>query len=109
MFLAADADSKPWPIKVEVNGEPREVVLNVGDMMIYRGCEVPHWRDQFDGRASIHAFLHFVDANGPYCGQAYDGRSGLGAPQLQNKPQDLNDAVLQQDLIKKAVKAKNSN
>ena len=27
-------------------GENRSIILNVGDMMIYKGCERPHWREQ---------------------------------------------------------------
>ncbi len=27
-------------------GENRSIILNAGDMMIYKGCERPHWREQ---------------------------------------------------------------
>ena len=31
--------------KISVPGENRSVILKVGDGMIYKGCERPHWRD----------------------------------------------------------------
>ena len=54
---------KDWPICIKtpdtytdkkktavlVPGEKREVVLNPGDGLIYKGCERPHWRDPMPG------------------------------------------------------------
>ncbi len=54
---------KDWPICIKtpdtytdkkktavlVPGEKREVVLNPGDGLIYKGCERPHWRDAMPG------------------------------------------------------------
>lgn len=52
-----------------------------GDMVIYRGIELEHWREDFQagpGSWQLQAFLHYVDANGPYKEFVYDGRKGLG-------------------------------
>ena len=35
-----------WPFKIKsVSGEERELILEPGDGVIYKGCERPHWRD----------------------------------------------------------------
>lgn len=52
-----------------------------GDMVIYRGLEMKHWREPFAvSRNSwqVQAFLHYVDVNGPYAMCKYDGRPMLG-------------------------------
>lgn len=55
-----DLDSS-WPIYLEVNGEPREVRLEMGDAVLYRGAETPHWRDALpDGQKATLIFCHFV-------------------------------------------------
>tara|TARA_B110000503_G_scaffold65815_2_gene103343 strand:- start:2747 stop:3355 length:609 start_codon:yes stop_codon:yes gene_type:complete len=61
---------------------------NPGDLLIYRGCEVEHWREPFDagaGSYQVQAFFHFIDKNGPYYPEfAYDNRPRLGW-KLDNK------------------------
>ncbi|MGF1545350.1 MAG: hypothetical protein ACFB00_12775 [Parvularculaceae bacterium] len=74
------ASPSPWPIRIEVDGAPRAIDLAPGDMMIYRGADVPHWRDRFEGERSAHVFLHFVDRNGPNAHLAFDQRESVGAP-----------------------------
>jgi hypothetical protein len=35
-----------WPFKIKsVSGEERELILEPGDGLLYKGCERPHWRD----------------------------------------------------------------
>jgi hypothetical protein len=68
-----------WGMSVE----PGNLInQNPGDAIIYRGCEIDHWRDVFDagpGSYQVQAFFHFIDKNGPfYPDFAYDARSGLG-------------------------------
>jgi len=66
-----------WPIYM--NGVP--VVLAPGDMVIYRGCELEHWREEFFGSADdwhVQGFFHYVDANGPFSNFKYDGRPSIG-------------------------------
>lgn len=55
-----------------------------GDLLIYRGIELEHMREPMQGGSkSMHlqAFLHYVDANGPYADYIYDGRPGMGYPE----------------------------
>ena len=64
-----------WPMYV--NNTP--IYLNPGDILIYKGCEVEHWRDKFKGLNHAQAFLHYNNVDGPY-NNKYDGRKYLGIP-----------------------------
>ena len=90
----------PWPIFIDGTGadnvidERKNIVkpnapagtrvdLDVGDMLIYRGCELEHWREPFEGDSCGQVFLHYNDINGPYGSQClFDGRPKLGVPKL---------------------------
>lgn len=80
LCLGYDSDYN-WPIWVENPNTKQEVSVELepGDMIIYRGCEIDHWRDKFEGLNHAQVFLHFNDANGPF-NQKYDGRKRLGIP-----------------------------
>jgi len=79
-----------WPIYLEPSGEKGKegvkVNLNPGDMLIYRGCELEHWREAFEGDNCGQVFLHYNDANSSE-GQKniYDGRPFIGLPQKYKK------------------------
>ena len=67
----SDSGDYDWPIWME--GVPYE--LEDGDAVIYRGCDLEHWRDKCDGPDGYtlgQAFLHYVDKNGPYSDYAYE-------------------------------------
>lgn len=57
-----------------------EVILEPGDLCIYKGNEVYHWREPFKHSWYLQAFLHYVDQNGPYSNRLYDGRRSLAIP-----------------------------
>jgi len=67
-------DPEPWAIYI--GGYP--VLLYPGDMCVYPGPQVEHWREPYQGREQIQVFLHYVDRNGPNSGLAWDGRPQLG-------------------------------
>ncbi len=68
----------PWPIWFAgTDGSSRAFHLAPGDAAIYRGMDVPHWRDAFAGTYAAQVFLHYVDQNGPYSEWKFDKRSGL--------------------------------
>ena len=67
----------PWSIYVEGT----KVDLNVGDMLIYSGCELEHWREPFEGNVCVQTFLHYNNANGQYAHtNRFDKRPMLGIP-----------------------------
>jgi hypothetical protein len=86
-----------WPIYLEPNknvGMPNgkeitsfsnnkgiKVILKQGDMLIYKGTELEHWREPFTGNECAQVFLHYNDINlKPNNENIYDGRIHLGLP-----------------------------
>ncbi len=64
-------------------GAPKgvRVDLKIGDMLIYSGCELEHWREPFQGEICSQVFLHYNHANGPYAQTNFlDKRPLLGIP-----------------------------
>ena len=67
-----------WPIFVD----GKKVDLKESDFLIYRGFDLPHWREEFKGRKCVQAFMHWNDINGPYgIKNRFDGRPCLGYPE----------------------------
>lgn len=66
---------------VSENTKGVEVILNPGDMLIYRGCELEHWREAFDSNDCAQVFLHYNDASKPHAADnRFDRRPHLGLP-----------------------------
>jgi hypothetical protein len=79
LTIGCDAP-EPWPLWLEINEHPRSITLQAGDMLLYKGRDIPHWREEFAGRYWIQAFFHYVDAAGPLASYKFDGRTGIGVP-----------------------------
>ena len=55
--------------------------LEVGDMLVYSGCELEHWREPFQGNHCAQVFLHYNNVDGPFGTQnTFDKRPLLGLP-----------------------------
>ena len=53
--------------------------LEVGDMLVYSGCELEHWREPFEGDHCAQVFLHYNNIDGPFGTQnKFDKRPLLG-------------------------------
>jgi len=64
--ITMDLGGDPWDIWVLDRDEnPIKVKLNPGDALLYRGCEIWHWRAKFDGDEHTQVFMHWVDQFGP--------------------------------------------
>jgi len=88
----------PWPIFIDGTGANNvinerqnlvkpcapigtKVLLEVGDMLVYSGCELEHWREPFEGDICGQVFLHYNHVNGPFADKnRFDGRPMLGLP-----------------------------
>ena len=86
----------PWPILIDPTGSDNvideyknihkpgapkgvEVNLKPGDMLIYSGCELDHWREPFKGNLCGQVFLHYNHADGQFAkSNLYDKRPMLG-------------------------------
>tara|TARA_Y100000310_G_scaffold109463_1_gene107918 strand:- start:4 stop:669 length:666 start_codon:yes stop_codon:yes gene_type:complete len=90
-----------WPIYVEPTGkgevffneenEPYDykpsdepgikVELEPGDCLLYRGCELEHWREAFEGKDCGQVFFHYKEILNDKIEQSkYDNRPFLGLP-----------------------------
>jgi hypothetical protein len=68
-------NEEPW----EIYMEDTPVKLSVGDMVVYKGIAIDHWRPPYEGKFQVQAHLHYVDANEvSYKPYHYDGRCSLG-------------------------------
>ena len=57
------------------------VDLEIGDMLVYSGCELEHWREPFEGDNCAQVFLHYNNIDGPFGTQnKFDKRPLLGIP-----------------------------
>ena len=92
----------PWPIFIDGTGannvineeqnlikpnapEGSKVLLEVGDMLVYSGCELEHWREPFEGEVCGQVFLHYNHVNGPFAEKnRFDKRPMLGIPPIRN-------------------------
>ena len=55
----------PWDIwLLDLDENAIKVNLEPGDGLIYKGCQITHWRGKFKGTNHIQAFYHFVDRYG---------------------------------------------
>ena len=90
----------PWPIFIDGTGantvideykqihkpnapEGTKVLLEVGDMLVYSGCELEHWREPFEGNTCGQVFLHYNHVNGPFAEKnRFDKRPMLGLPSM---------------------------
>jgi len=74
-----------WPIKLEPSGEEGKegvtVDLKPGDMLVYKGTVVEHWREPFQGYDCGQVFMHYNDQDGPFgSSNLNDKRPMLGLP-----------------------------
>lgn len=74
-----------WSIFLDPTGgknkEGISVNLNPGDILIYRGSDLEHWREPFDGQYCVQCFVHYHDKNGQFKNrEKYDNRKLLGIP-----------------------------
>ena len=57
------------------------LTLEVGDMLVYSGCDLEHWREPFEGEHCAQVFLHYNNIDGPFGTQnKFDKRPLLGIP-----------------------------
>ena len=92
----------PWPIYLspnenvgvaEENGGKKGITnvskakgikidLKPGDMLIFRGCVLEHWRESFQGNNCAQVFLHYNIKNEDSEKIKYDTREFIGVPRL---------------------------
>ena len=72
---------KPGVGYVSENTKGIKVDLKPGDMLVYRGIELEHWREKFKGKECVQAFLHYNNRKTPGAkDNMFDKRLHLGLP-----------------------------
>jgi hypothetical protein len=74
-----------WPIYLEPSGKENlkgiKVNLKQGDMLVYKGNELEHWREKFEGENCVQVFLHYNNLKTKGSKEnIYDRRPHLGLP-----------------------------
>jgi hypothetical protein len=72
-------DNSDWPIfSKSIKNKEVKVSLKKGDMLVYKGCDLEHWRNEnpFDTHAQI--FIHYNDIKTK--NNRFDSRPHLGLP-----------------------------
>ena len=68
-------------ITVSTNNKGVKVDLSPGDMLVYRGMELEHWREEFQGKDCAQVFLHYNDQKSNDSDKnIFDKRPHLGLP-----------------------------
>lgn len=72
-----DDNKYQWPIFMD----GIRIDLKPGDLVIYRGCDLPHWREKFDIKEDswhVQGFFHYVNSEGPCKDWKFDRRENIG-------------------------------
>lgn len=67
-----------WPIYVKSQEKEIEVLLDPGDVLLYKGREMVHWRHQLEMAYWIQAMFFYVDSQGPFKDHLFDKRNEIG-------------------------------
>ena len=63
------------------NAKGIKVDLKPGDMLVYKGVELEHWREKFKGKECVQVFLHYNNRKTPGSkDNMFDKRPHLGLP-----------------------------
>ena len=86
-----------------------KIDLEPGDMLVYSGCEIEHWREPLMGKNHAQVFLHYNEKNGrfnvPNDGRPILGMEGKLRSQSAMKLQDTNyeDKEQKTESVKKVI------
>jgi predicted 2-oxoglutarate/Fe(II)-dependent dioxygenase YbiX len=108
--LTLDFEGDVWPIYMGANEDKSnatEVKMKIGDAVMYRGCDIYHWREPYkEGKWQAQVFLHYVDQNGPHAEWKYDKRESLGSSKTiceqTNQVDRFDDCYLVRDAVSEA-------
>ena len=63
-----------------------KIDLKPGDMLVYRGCDLEHWREPFEGDSCTQVFLHYNNLKTKGSEEnLFDRRPHLGLPPFFKK------------------------
>lgn len=69
----------PWPLFLRTKaGAVLGMAARSGDLVLFSGAELTHWRERFEGDQQLQVFLHYVRQNGEFSHLRFD--AGRGGP-----------------------------
>ena len=74
-----------WPIYLDPTGKEGragiKIELQAGDMLMYSGCDLEHWREEFTGKDCGQVFLHYNKKGSKIAKEnQFDKRPFIGLP-----------------------------
>lgn len=51
----------PWPVWLKAKNGKQKVDLKVGDILVYKGCEIPHHREPYNNDYAFQHYFHYID------------------------------------------------
>ena len=79
MTCCISCDGEPWDLYMKTKQDEEKCIkMEEGDVVIYKGCEVEHWRNKYNGNQQIQIFLHYVNSEGIYKEYKFDKRPFIG-------------------------------
>ena len=106
--ITLDYDGEVWPFWVAAPGEDtdqgivgeddkiyriknsKKLTIEIGDAVIYKGCEAIHWREELKSEWQTQIFLHYVEQDGPHAEWKYDKRLALAH---HEQPKDFGEVL----------------
>lgn len=80
--VASVGENSPIYMQYKENSE-KEIFLQPGDCVIYKGCETFHWRKPLiETKLNVQFMLHYVDKNGLFSEYSIDKRKKYGLRQF---------------------------
>lgn len=90
-----DKEEFSWPIYMEGS----KVALEPGDMVIYRGCDLNHWREPLVSPNKddwhVQGFFHYVNAEGQFAEFKNDKRPSVGLLKEYQQKQRFTKSYIQ--------------
>lgn len=77
--ITLDYDKFIWPFWFQkIDGDFEEILLDIGDGLVYKGAEISHFRHPMHGQEFQHqTFFHYVRKDGRFTHLKYDEREKL--------------------------------
>jgi hypothetical protein len=75
MTLGHHGESDIWPIYMGKDADDNvgtPITIGIGDMVMYHGRELNHWRNAYQGKWQTQVFFHYVQKDGEFAGHAND-------------------------------------
>ena len=86
LTLTLNYEKHVWPFWLVDNKQAIEVDLAVGDILIYKGTEVIHYRHPMQSQQyQYQAFFHYVKKEGEYTNYRYDSHTTLPSSAASEK------------------------